>query len=523
MRSLLTPLCLLPFALVAWPASAQVLEERIDTLQEAGAERLSVDGSFESAWYEYDNLDLRALDETSDQAMLDSDDRNGFAFTGARLGLRYQVEDHTALAVSVSHQGLWGNDQLGGTNAYGGWIYFSGLYVEYTPKLGGFAPVFRVGRQSYSIGGLGGGPDYVLSDVLDMVRVDVPLGDVAHLELVPINVVGLSGEAGDANFVDYIGRSSTTTFGFRGDHMTRRFGGVFALDAVDRLDVRLYGFYTDIGALGSGSDISYEGLLGNFSDNDWTANVGVRGSYAIGPVTPFVSVDYSLGIDRKEEVARDADARGWALTAGVHVDTRDGEAGAVESRGVLADALVFDTLGATYWNDGLLLSHGFVSMKGRQVGGTLTNDFLGWHPTPYVDMFGVTHEAHDPDRKAGTRTLHARAGYDGGRWVVEGAIWRLQDRGYTELNLNNLETLEPPFGYSREEFAAQERLGLVLGHEVDLDLAVALTDHLEIVGNGAYFLPGPFYDIEISRIAGDQLGGDPVPAWAVSAGTRLAF
>ena len=50
----------------------------------------------------------------------------------------------------------------------------------------------------------------------------------------------------------------------------------------------------DLGALGSGSDISYDGLLGNFSDNDWVANVGVRGEATFGPVTPFLAIDGSF-------------------------------------------------------------------------------------------------------------------------------------------------------------------------------------------------------------------------------------
>ncbi len=127
----------------------------------------------ETQWHEYDNLDFRALDESSDQAILDSDDRGRLAFTGAALDVRHQVDDHTEVAVSTSFRGLWGNDQIGTTTPFGGWIYFNNLYLRaFTADDG---PSLTIGREYFEIGGLAGTPDYILADVLDYVRGDLPL------------------------------------------------------------------------------------------------------------------------------------------------------------------------------------------------------------------------------------------------------------------------------------------------------------------------------------------------------------
>ena len=48
---------------------------------------------FETQWHEYNNVDFRPLDESTDQSIRDSDDRGSFAFTGARVTLGYDVRD----------------------------------------------------------------------------------------------------------------------------------------------------------------------------------------------------------------------------------------------------------------------------------------------------------------------------------------------------------------------------------------------------------------------------------------------
>lgn len=510
-------------ALLATPlaASAQSkdLEYREPELEAEGDQRLTVGGGFETAWYEYDNMDLRPLDETSDQAILDSDDRNAFAFTGANLDLLYRIDDDTNFAFSGSHRGLWGNDQLGGTSAYGSLLYVSALYVDWTPSMGSFEPTLRIGRQYYRMGATAGTDDFILADTLDTVRIDLPFGEAFRLELLPVNVVGLSGENDRANFFNYIAQSDTQTFGFRGDHMTRRHGLTAVLTPVDGLEARAYAFYTDIGALGTGSDISYDGKLGNFSDNDWVANVGVQAEWAFGPVTPFIGAHYSMGIDRKELVAKDVDTNGLALSGGVKLDTTDEDSGA----GFSGELTYFDAYGPAYSDDGMQYSHGYVGMKGQQTGGLVVDRFMGWHPTSYVGMYGVSDSPHDVDRKSGTRVIHAGAGYAlaQGLWFDAG-WWFFQDTGITFLDMADVATIDAPYGYSSREFEAEERLGNTLGQEIDLSLGLEVTDHIGFFATGGAFLPGAFYAIEVDEIAGDQLGGQAT-AWAGTAGMEVGW
>lgn len=521
-RSFLPPMAATLAVLASSPAHAQSqdLEYREPGVDDQGDQRLTVGGGFETAWYEYDNMDLRPLDESSDQAILDSDDRNGFAFTGASFDLAYKVDDGTRFVFSGSHRGLWGNDQIGGTSAFGSLIYVSALYVDWSPKLGSLEPSIKVGRQYYKMGATGGSKDFILADTLDMVRIDLPFGDAFRLELIPVNVVGLSGENDRANFFDYIAQSDVQTFGFRGDHMTRRHGLAAVLMPVEGLEARAYAFYTDIGALGSGSDISYDGKLGNFSDNDWVANVGVQAEWELADiVTPFIGAHYSMGIDRKELVAKDVDANGLALSGGVRLDTTDDDSGA----GFTGEVSYFDAFGPAYSDDGLQYSHGYVGMKGQQTGGLVVDRFMGWHPTAYVGMYGVSDDPHDVDRKAGTRVIHAEAGYAlAAPFWIEAGWWLFQDTGLTFLDMDDVATIDPPYGYSSREFEAEERLGRTLGQEIDLSIGVPATDHLGFYATGGAFLPGAFYDIEIDEVAGDQLGGQAT-AWAGSAGMEVQW
>lgn len=512
---------LIAISAVAFAQDDRDLEYRDTQIEGNGTTEVS--GGFEAQWFEYDNLDLRSLDESSDQAIFDSDDRNSFAFSGAYLNLAHTLDQDagvTRFVLGASHRGLWGNDQIGVVNQFGGFVYFTAMYGEFTPTSEAFTA--RVGRQYYEIGGLGGARDYIYADVIDMVRVDIPLGEIGHLELLPINVVGMSSSNDNANFVSYAGQSTTQTYGFRGDHMTKRTGGVLALEPKDNVELRAYGFYTDVGALGTGSDISEGGLLGNFSDNDWVANVGVRGNITVADTfTPYFSVDASRGIDRKELVARDIDTNGMAYTLGVSMAKG-------EETGVRGELSYFQADGASYGNasgdSGLQYSHGYVGLKARQTGGVFADRLMGWHPSAYVGMFGVSDSPHEIARKSGTRVLHARLGYDFGKLTVQGRWWTFQDMGVTYTDLESLDSVETPFGYSREEFAAQARMGELLGHEADVDLFYQFTDNVQLRGNGALFMPGAFYEIPVSRIAGSQLGwdGEATP-WSVSVGTSVRF
>lgn len=502
------------------------IEDRTSQL-ETQKNKLETDVFFETEWHEFDNLDFRKLDESSDQAILDSDDRNGFAFTGISLELGYQVDKSVRLVVGTSYRGLWGNDQIGNINRFGGFLYFTSLYAEWTPSIGtsGYTPMIRVGRQRFDLGGAGGSREFIFGDIVDQVRVDFPLGKIGTLIVIPVNVVGLSADNDDVNFVGFVGQANSQVFGFRGDRMTRRHGGVLVInpEKLPDLDVRAYGFYSDIGAFGSGADITYNGRLGNFSDNDWVANAGVRVGYTILDwITPFASFDASFGIDRKELVVDDVDATGFAWSAGLVLDKDKDHKKDV---GVHAELRYFEAQGPVYKDDGTQFSHGYVGMKARQVGGLAANRFLGWHPSAYLGAFGLENTPNDIDRKSGTRVISLEGDVElPGIFTIGAGYWFLQDTGLTALDTGNVDNIVPPFGYSREEFRAQERLGRTLGHEVDLRFAVDATENLTFYAQGAMLLPGAFYGIEVGRAAGTQLGSlDPQIFWDASAGARVEF
>ena len=488
-----------------------------DQVEEEKTKTLEVKGSFQAQWHEFNNLDFRPLDESSDQTILDSDDRSSLAFTGVDLGIDYGIDEHVSFVLGASHRGLWGNDQFGGTNDFGGWVYFTSLYVDYTPWAEDGVRI-RMGRQPMEIGGQAGVRDYVLADIVDMVRVDIPINGFGTLTATPVEVFSSFGDNDDATFARYIAQSAVPTYNFRGDTMTRRHGLILNMDQLNiPLDAKTYFYYTDVGALGSGADISYDGHLGNFADNDWVGNYGLRVQSEFGPIKPYASFDGSFGIDRKELVARDVNTMGFAYGAGVRIATGD------DDKGFDGDLRYFESQGPVYAQDGLMDSHGYVGMKGRHIGGVLTNRYFGMHPTSYVGMFGMDNSPNDTDRKSGTRVIHAGAQYRGlGPLTIDAGWWFVQDTGLTFLDFDGVDTIDPPFGYSREEFRAQARAGKVLANEFNLSLKFTATDNLMFDATAALLLPGEFYAIPINRVAGDQLGGD-APAWSLNAGTRVRF
>jgi hypothetical protein len=485
--------------------------------------------SLDLEWHETNNLDYRKLDERTDQLILDSDDRTGFAFTGINMDVDYEVDDNVDVSIGASHRGLWGTDQLGTTNRFGGWIYVTSLYVDWRPSGSPDGVTIRIGRQNWEIGGLAGTRDYTWADINDMVRIDIPLSGVGRLTLIPVDVAASTPNADDVNFAGYIAQSTRSPWNFRGRNRTTRHGAIFRLER-DALPIAAtaYGLFTAVGAggarrdgtPGTGADISYAGELGNFADNDWVANGGLRVETRLdGAVQAYAQIDVSTGIDRKEAVvAQDVDTTGAAWGGGVVIDNG-------EDKGVRAQLSYFESLGAAYGTNGLQYSHGYVGMKGRQIDGLLANRYLGLHPAAYLGWSGVEHDMHESDRKAGTRLIQARAGYEGfGPVSVFGNFLFLQDTGITFVNLDGLDAIDPPYGYSREEFAAQERAGKVIGQEIDVDVFYRASDSLSFNLSGGVFLPGQYYRIPVSRVAGTALGHpDAVPAWAANGGLHVTF
>jgi hypothetical protein len=497
-----------------------------------------------SAVVSYNNLDFRFREEFSDQRILDSDDRTTFAYLRVGAVLEHTISDELDVNFDLSHRALWGGDDIGTINAYGGIVYVRALHTDWAPN-GGVANddqepgshvlLVRVGRQRFSLGGNPGqdyvwdrSSDYVWDEIGDGIRVDVPLGDVGYVQLVPLSIVSQAGDTANTNWADMKARSETE-YNFRGDNLTTRGGVVLVLDGlVEGLDLRPYFVYTDMSAKGSGADISYDGMLGNFADNDYTGNYGVRGIYASGHIAASAEFAGSFGVDRKELIVTDANTSGFAGGAAVVMNTSDPDAG---KGGLIVNLDGWYAQGAVYVDNGLLYSHGYVGLKGDQMGGIVSDTLMGWHPSAYSDDIGIEDDQHNRDRKSGSLVAHGGFAYALANGTEFGAdAWYMGDTGLSQVDFADVDTLMPPYGYARSEFAAQERLGKPLGIELDVHTNVVVNEHLSFGAGGGILSPGAFYDIPVARVAGDgddtMLGPNTLgtaPAWAVGVGTELVW
>ncbi|TXD33600.1 hypothetical protein FRC96_15570 [Lujinxingia vulgaris] len=504
------------------PEIAPVAEE------EAEDERLDWDFRLTSEVHSSDNAGFRQLDEENgNQERIETDDRHTFAYTSIAMGANYKVLDDTTLNFSASHSGLWGSDQLGGTNDFGGFFYVYDLNVDWQAlDLDAVKLNARFGRQAYTIGGTP--RDYFMRDNVDGLTLNFDFGAGGKLRVLAFDLFASQGRPDTVSFLRWhAGRD--LVYNMRGETNTFRYGGVYEnTDLIDGLEARAFGYFASIGGAGTGADRTHEGTLGNFSDNDFSWLAGARASYYLELDTArlgaYGEYAYSGGIDRKEVNigVHDVAIDGQAFGAGVSGDLDLGAAG-------LHLALqYFRADGAQYGADGLQFNHGFVSMGGSYAGGLNMGRYNGWRPSAYVSREGIAHSEHDIRREGGTQILHGGLGVtlDPGLRLDLGA-WMYQDTGSTNLDFARLDAAGDrlPSGYSRDQLEAQQRLGKSLGTELNASLSYQANEALSLYGMGGIFLPGEFYEIEITRNAGSARGSvdNLQQFWAVSAGATLVF
>ncbi len=490
----------------------------------------------------YNNLDFRPIaDPTApfiDQ--YDSDDRAVFALTRVAGGFEYEPIEDLETALAVSHVGLWGNDDLGSTNAFGGVLYVERLQVEWDiVDTEAIEIETIVGRQRFEIGNFSSpegsnfsfnSRDYLFDDVIDGVTLNFEMGAIGTIRLLPIDIYAVGARPDDINTAAPFGPENDTLFSMRfdGDVNTIRTGGIYENTSIlDGLAFRAFGFYADIGAGGTGSDRSYQGATGNVVDNDYVWMAGARVNYALALTDSFglgLGGEFarSGGIDRKPTQAgfRDVDTEGNAFGVNV-IPALD--LGTVQI-GIPLGFFLAD--GSNYASeDGQKFTHGFVSFKGDQVGGLLANSALGWHPTAYVGN-GVSANEHDKDRQSGTMVLSGGVEVDlfNDQLGLDVGFWYFQDTGSTFLDQAQLDRIAdlPAFGYTRADLEAQERLGKALATELDVTVTYAPNDLLDLYVVGGVLLPGEFYETEIDRQAGTFIGStEPVTGWGITGGLSL--
>lgn len=514
-------------AAVAQPQEA--LDADTDDLP-IGVPVFSVESSTEI--HATENADLRALDETTDQAVIDTDDRRDFGFTDLVVTAGYRPDADTEFEGQAKVDVFWRDDQLGRSANSGAALNIYRLNFAYQVFESEPADVsFRIGRQAFSIGGVP--RDYMLEGTLDAITAQADLKDFGRLRILAIDF--FAGNDLPVGGYQFYRDGSETVFGLRGETNTLRMGGVYEIDEEMLgelgLMARAYYFYASVGGgpiEESGADISYGGTIGNHSDRDYQHMAGARAGYTLrfgsgrrGSVKLYGEFARSQGIDRKPAVARDVDTTGNAFGGGAVLETAITDTIGID---VEADFYSFD--GANYASDGLEFERGFVGFRGARVGGLALARQAAWRPSAHLDASGLDHTPHDQSRSAGTQFIHAGAGIDIADTTLRVDFWLLTDTSESFAPVGNLQDIpDPPFGYSREEFAAQARNGKALGQEIDVELQHRFGEHVELYAGYGMFLPGEFYEIEAARVAGRRntaLGGTDT-FWAFRFGGQVSF
>lgn len=513
---------------------ARFLEDPLETVaQDVANPKVGVPAfSFVSASeiHTFENRDYQELDESTDQRVIDTDDRRTFGHTDIAMTAVYRPTPRLRLDTQMKYDLLWRDDGLGRTTNRGSIFNVWRLNASYDlVDTDSFDLTLKVGRQPFSIGGVP--RDYMLSGTLDAVVFKAGFGDFGGLRILAVDF--FAGHDQPVSGYQYFRDGSDTVFGLRGETNTIRHGAVYDYTRKfdgNRIDLKAYYFYASIGGGPideTGADITYGGTLGNFRDNDYQHLRGLRAKYGLdfaddaGTLTVFAEFANSDGLDRKPVVERDVKTGGNAFGGGAELSIRGGKQALFYLGG---DAYHFD--GAQYASDGLEFERGFVSFRGSRLGGLTVGRQSSWRPSAVMDAYGIDHTPQDLARSGGTFFLHATAGARVGSYSLRLDWWTYQDTSSTFLDVDKLDEIpDPPFGRSRAEFEAQGRLGKTLGQEINVELARKFGKHFRLYGNYGAFMPGEYYEQKVNRVAGQRLtalGGDAT-FWAARFGAMVSF
>lgn len=484
----------------------------------------------QSDFISFDNADYREFEPQDPVAFIDAfdaDDRTTSGYTSLRGGFEYEPIEQVEVEISGGYKTLWGGDDL---------LFFDQAYVEYEAVDSDILELeLKVGRQPFEVGG--GARDFFFDDAIDAALVEADFNTAGEFTVFG-DLYAAGARPEDISFSSGLGRSQDSSFRADGDNNVTRFGARYAnTELVEGLDIRAFYFFADIGAtdvVGTGSDRTFGQTFGVSADGDETWLAGTRVGYTLesGSFTLAFYGEFarSGGIDRKPtnlglfDVGTEGNAFGGAVLPSYSFSENFGIRGLVQ---------FYRADGAQYAADnGVLFNHGFVSMRGDQVGGIIANRISGWHPNAYIDASGVAQQMHSVERIAGTQMIHANLGFDIVRKLtVDFDLWTYQDTA--ESNFDTDRTIaassELPFGYDEFDLRAQERAGTALGLEVNATIAYQPFEFLSFYVQGGLLTPGEFYEIEVDRRVGTggesqrvAVGSDtPATAQAIMFGTVL--
>jgi hypothetical protein len=476
----------------------------------------------------YQNRDLRPLNEATDQDVILSDDRTNFGHTDIVALMTYRVVPQLELDTQLKYDVIWRDDSLGRRADSGGTLSMFQLNFVYDAiQTDTFQASIRAGRQPFEIGGVP--RDYVLQGTLDAVTVELNHAQAGRLRVLAVDLFG--GNSLPVVGYQFYRDGSETVFGLRGETNTFRHGAIYEIDGSHTdfpLTVKAYYFFTSVGGgpvEETGADLTFGGAFGNFRDRDYTHLYGGRVSYSHpvldeGTFNVYAEYSGSAGIDRKPDFFYDVDLGGAFFGGGLQLNL-------VNSSPVdpYFGAEFYRADGSTYASDGVEFERGYVGGRGARIGGLAIGRQAAWRPSAVMDAFGIDYTPHDISRSAGTQFLHAALGatfFDRLQLMVD--WWSYTDTGET-LVTDFENVAEPGFGLSREEISAQQRLGRFLGHEFNVELRGTFANHLALYSTFGVFLPGSYYDIEVSQVAGRRetsLGGGAT-FWAARLGGEVRF
>ena len=467
-------------------------------------------------FHAYNNTDLRKLNSTNDFQIRTTDDQQGLGLTRAKFDTSFMFpKQRVGVEMSFGFDGVWGSFQLQGNGNPGTRIARANVFWEFF-SLNGITADMVIGRQFFSVGGIQN--DYMLRDVLDAMVFNVHWKDKVDVKILGLDVYSGANSYGAGendrwnDEFQYFSRDTTNKLaGLNGDVSTYRTGIVASGEPFMkkllkmRIDPRVYAFYARVRGTKGGSDYSENGRIGNFSDNDWSGLFGGRVAAHLHEQIPlftqliaYVDGALSTGSDLRRQGQPIADYATVGFGGGVTAQLK----ALFGFLSPLGEVDFFYAQGPKYDKNGNMVSHGFVSMRGDRIGGTLMRRYWGVRPSGYVGYNGIDDTPFDANRKAGSLLLHAGIGAE--MWkklVVRADLWHVQDTASTAVNFSptNLDLINNPY-VSRAELDAQQRFGKALGQEINLTVQYFPNSLLMFQLTAAMFIPGSFFSTPIEDI-----------------------
>lgn len=491
----------------------------------------------------FNNTDLRRLDESTVATIQNTDDKMTLAFSRFYLNMFFPLTDDLYFRVDVFKNGFWGHDQLGGASSNNNSastpigadpFNFGELYLNYVIfKSDRHDFSVKIGRQFFEIGGEI--YDYYLKDFLDAVTFHYASSHLGGFRVLAFDAFQLGADPTlHANYVRFFSHDNQRVRFFDGDVNVLRAGFIWDSRNLlnwkgpltgDLLQNKIYAFGARYGAVSrGGSDRANLGASGNFADNDFNIMIGTRFLFNLVRkryvLKTFADAATSMGIDRRLPTAagesQDVDTNGYAFGGGGSFELPR----VIPSLDLDFNADGMYVSGSKYNANGIQTSHGFTSFKGSRLGGIIMSRFYGLRPTSYTDSAGISDFPHDYERKAATAFAHLGAGTTLWQKLRFGLdYWLAIDTGSSELYAQ-ARANGTTSSITSVVLKAQDRLGKVLGQEINFSADLAVNRYWTLYFRAGVFLPGPFYSTP-GIVTDTPFGTDN--AVGVQLGSKLVF